>query len=94
MFTSDIDSDADGPLGADPRASLEPHIGMRTFSRLFEMCSDPVLILGRDNRLDYDVPGARVASAEGAWVAQERGGVGVAAAEAAAELGAPSLTLP
>ncbi len=61
VFTSDIDSDADGPLPQpDPRASLEPHIGMRTFSRLFEICGDPVVIAGRDNRVDRDVPGARL----------------------------------
>jgi DNA replication protein DnaC len=60
VFTSDIDSDADGPLAPpDPRAALEPHVGARTFSRLFEMCGDPAVIAGRDNRVDLDVPGTR-----------------------------------
>ncbi|HEV2997504.1 MAG TPA: ATP-binding protein [Solirubrobacteraceae bacterium] len=57
VFTSDIDSDADGPLPPNPR-ELEHRIGARTFSRLIEMCGDPVMVLGRDNRLDRDVPGA------------------------------------
>jgi DNA replication protein DnaC len=54
VFTSDIDSDADGPLAPEPR-ELEEHIGKRTFSRLMEICSDPVVIAGHDNRLDRDV---------------------------------------
>jgi DNA replication protein DnaC len=54
VFTSDIDSDADGPFAPEPR-QLEEHIGKRTFSRLMEICSDPVVIAGRDNRLDRDV---------------------------------------
>jgi DNA replication protein DnaC len=57
VFTSDIDSDADGPLAYDAR-ELANHIGMRTFSRLIEICGDPTVIAGKDNRLDYDVPGA------------------------------------
>jgi DNA replication protein DnaC len=62
VFTSDLDSDADGPLEQpSPRAALEPHIGARTFSRLLEMCGDPTPILGRDNRVDGDVPGSRPA---------------------------------
>jgi DNA replication protein DnaC len=51
VFTSDIDSDADGPLAPEPW-KLEEHIGKRTFSRLMEICSDPVLIAGRDNRVE------------------------------------------
>ncbi len=63
VFTSDVDSDADGPLELPhPRAALEPHVGTRTFSRLLEMCGDPVVVLGRDNRVDGDVPGARLLS--------------------------------
>jgi DNA replication protein DnaC len=93
VFTSDIDSDADGPLMPIPR-ELAEHIGARTFSRLMEICGDPVVIAGRDKRMDHDVPGARVGSAEGAWVAPQRGGAGVAATTEAAALGAPSLTLP
>jgi DNA replication protein DnaC len=61
VFTSDIDSDADGQLAASPR-QLEEHIGARTFSRLVEMCGDPTLVLGRDRRMDLDVPGAQVAA--------------------------------
>jgi DNA replication protein DnaC len=63
VFTSDIDSDADGPLQPDP-SELEAHIGKRTFSRLIEICGDPVVIAGRDNRVDRDVPGARLAYGE------------------------------
>ena len=57
VFTSDIDSDADGPLAPEPR-ELEEHIGKRTFSRLMEICSDPVVIAGHDNRLDRDLQAA------------------------------------
>ena len=46
VFTSDIDSDADGPLAPEPR-NLEEHIGKRTFSRLMEICSDPIVIAGQ-----------------------------------------------
>jgi DNA replication protein DnaC len=60
VFTSDIDSDGDGPLMPVPRMLAE-HIGTRTFSRLYEMCGDPVVIAGRDKRVDGDVPGARMA---------------------------------
>ncbi|HXA55484.1 MAG TPA: hypothetical protein VNV37_11490, partial [Solirubrobacteraceae bacterium] len=56
VFTSDIDADADGPDAYE----LADHIGMRTFSRLIEICGDPTVIAGRDNRLDYDVPGVRL----------------------------------
>jgi DNA replication protein DnaC len=77
VFTSDIDSDADGPLPQpNPRESLEPHVGARTFSRLFEMCSDPVVIAGRDKRLDLDVPGARVGPAGELGRAGPAGAVG------------------
>jgi DNA replication protein DnaC len=57
VFTSDIDSDADGPLDYDPR-DLATHIGVRTFSRLTEICGNPVTIAGRDKRVDADVAGA------------------------------------
>jgi DNA replication protein DnaC len=66
VFTSDVDSDADGPLAYDAR-ELADHIGMRTFSRLIEICGDPTVIAGRDNRLDYDVPG--VLAPEEQWAA-------------------------
>jgi DNA replication protein DnaC len=86
VFTSDIDSDEEGPLMPDPR-ELAEHVGARTFSRLMEMCGDPVVIAGRDRRVDLDVPGARVASSEGPWAP-----LGVEPSERA-EI-APSLTLP
>jgi DNA replication protein DnaC len=87
VFTSDIDSDADGPLQPpDARTALAPHIGNRTFSRLLEMCGDPTPILGRDNRVDGDVAGARHAFGEQQQARAERG-EGLAPA-------APSLTLP
>jgi DNA replication protein DnaC len=59
VFTSDIDSDEDGPLEPIPK-ELEEHIGRRTFSRLLEMCGDPVVIMGTDKRIDPDVPGTPV----------------------------------
>ncbi len=51
VFTSDIDSDADGPLAPEPR-ELEEHIGKRTFSRLMEICDTQLVIAGHDNRLE------------------------------------------
>jgi DNA replication protein DnaC len=66
VFTSDIDSDEGGPLQPDPR-ELAKHVGDRTFSRLMEMCGDPVVIAGKDKRTDHEVPGARVPSTEGSW---------------------------
>jgi DNA replication protein DnaC len=100
VFTSDIDSDADGPLMPIPR-ELAEHIGARTFSRLMEMCGDPVVIAGRDKRMDLDVPGARVTGADGRWsaerslggIAAERPPGGIAAADDE-EVVSPSLTLP
>jgi DNA replication protein DnaC len=68
VFTSDVESDADGPLAYDAR-ELADHVGMRTFSRLIEICGDPTVIAGRDNRLDYDVPG--VVAPDEQWVAPE-----------------------
>ncbi len=86
VFTSDIDSDAEGPLQPpDARTALAPHIGNRTFSRLLEMCGDPTLILGRDNRVDGDIAAARRA-----YDVQPQAGP-----EPGWEEGrAPSLTLP
>ncbi len=60
VFTSDVDSDEDGPLEPIPN-ELGEHIGRRTFSRLLEICSDPVVIMGTDKRIDPDVPGTSVA---------------------------------
>ena len=68
VFTSDVESDADGPLAYDAR-ELADHVGMRTFSRLIEICGDPTVIAGRDNRLDYDVPG--VVAPEERWATPE-----------------------
>jgi DNA replication protein DnaC len=72
VITSDIDSDAEGPLKANPR-ELAERIGARTFSRLMEMCGDPAVIAGEDKRMDHDVPGARVSGAEDPWAVPERG---------------------
>ena len=92
VFTSDIDSDADGPLMPIPR-QLAEHIGARTFSRLMEMCGDPVVIAGRDKRVDLDVPGARVAVADSPWTTPRPASGALARAEG--EPVAPaSLTLP
>ncbi len=60
VFTSDIDSDADGPLEPPPPWDLAEHVGARTFSRLIEMCGDPVYILGKDRRLDAGVGAAHL----------------------------------
>ncbi len=66
VFTSDVESDADGPFAYDAR-ELADHIGMRTFSRLIEICGDPTVIAGKDNRLDYDVPGTIAPPEEQPW---------------------------
>jgi DNA replication protein DnaC len=90
VFTSDIDSDEDGPLMPIPR-ELAKHIGARTFSRLMEMCGDPVVIVGDDKRVDLDVPGARIASTEEPWTTALTAG---AASDTQAAPAAPALTLP
>jgi DNA replication protein DnaC len=51
VFTSDIDSDADGPLAPEPW-KLEEHVGKRIYSRLMEICDTPIVIAGSDNRLE------------------------------------------
>jgi DNA replication protein DnaC len=91
VFTSDIDSDAEGPLTPNPR-ELAEHIGARTFSRLMEMCGDPVVIAGRDKRMDHDVPGARISGAEDPWAVPERDRTALDSGEAVAL--PRSLTLP
>jgi DNA replication protein DnaC len=63
VFTSDVDSDEHGPLEPNPR-ELATRVGTRTFSRLLEMCGDPLVIMGADKRIDHDVPGALVAQGE------------------------------
>lgn len=63
VFTSDIDSDADGPLAPEPW-KLQEHVGKRIYSRLMEICGDPVVIAGSDNRLEsHDKRQERGASA-------------------------------
>jgi DNA replication protein DnaC len=51
VFTSDIDSDADGPLAPEPW-KLQEHVGKRIYSRLMEICDTPIVIAGNDNRLE------------------------------------------
>ena len=92
VFTSDIDSDADGPLEPSPR-ELAEHIGARTFSRLMEMCGDPVVIAGRDKRIDLDVPGATLAT-DTPWGAAKRAREAAVAAAGEGIAASPSLTLP
>lgn len=65
VFTSDVDSDEGGPLIPNAR-ELAKHIGARTFSRLMEMCGDPVVIAGKDKRTDYEVPGTHIPASESA----------------------------
>jgi DNA replication protein DnaC len=57
VFTSDIEVHDDGPPAPN---ELAEHVGRRTFSRLLEMCGDPLMILGEDKRIDQDVPGAAI----------------------------------
>jgi DNA replication protein DnaC len=51
VFTSDIDSDAEGPLAPEPW-KLEEHVGKRIYSRLTEICGTPIVIAGNDHRLE------------------------------------------
>jgi DNA replication protein DnaC len=51
VFSTDIDSDADGPLAPEPW-KLEEHVGKRIYSRLMEICDTPIVIAGNDNRLE------------------------------------------
>jgi len=67
VFTSDL------PLGEppDPEA-LAAHVGPRTFSRLLEMCGDPVLLLGKDMRMEWrsgreHEPAAAAPGADAPW---------------------------
>jgi DNA replication protein DnaC len=52
VFTCDLTSDEDGDRPLDPRR-LAQHITQRNFSRLMEMCGDPVVLAGADNRFAY-----------------------------------------
>ena len=60
VFTSDTGAVSKDQVGNEIPAEilpreLEEHVGPRTFSRLLQMCGDPLLIGGRDNRLDVDI---------------------------------------
>jgi DNA replication protein DnaC len=50
LFTCDLTGDADEGRPPIP-AALAQHITRRNFSRLMEMCGDPHVLLGSDNRL-------------------------------------------
>jgi len=52
VFTCDLTGD-DEEVGAIHPERLADHITARNFSRLMEMCGDPLILAGRDNRLDY-----------------------------------------
>jgi DNA replication protein DnaC len=91
VFTSDIDADVD--VHDHDARELANHIGMRTFSRLIEICGNPAVIAGRDNRLDYDVPGVRLPPGpETQSPSQPLSGSPFQSSSAAAH--APALTLP
>src|SRR5829696_7585468 len=63
IFTCDLtgeDQPRDGAAQGSAPAPLDPsrlarHITQRNFSRLMEMCGDPLVLAGRDNRFDYRV---------------------------------------
>lgn len=50
LFTCDLTGDQDEGKPPDP-GSLATHITRRNFSRLMEMCGDPHVLMGADNRL-------------------------------------------
>lgn len=47
--------------GDDPELAVEQQVGKRTFSRLVEMCGDPVFLFGRDRRSSTDLPASSAA---------------------------------
>jgi DNA replication protein DnaC len=49
------------PAGGNPELAVENQIGRRTFSRLVEMCGDPVLLHGKDRRSSTDLPSSTAA---------------------------------
>lgn len=54
VFTCDLTADDDSREGAPSLVSphrLASHITMRNYSRLVEMCGDPQVLMGTDNRL-------------------------------------------
>lgn len=46
---------------SDPELAVEKQIGRRTFSRLVEMCGDPVFLFGKDRRSSTDLPASTAA---------------------------------
>jgi len=52
VFTCDLAGDERDERPLDPGA-LARHITRRNFSRLMEMCGDPLVLAGRDNRFEY-----------------------------------------
>jgi DNA replication protein DnaC len=69
MFTTNaeqVSEEAVGPAStrtatSDPELAVERQIGRRTFSRLVEMCGDPVFLCGRDRRSSTDLPASSAA---------------------------------
>jgi DNA replication protein DnaC len=45
----------------DPELAVEKQIGRRTFSRLVEMCGDPVFLFGKDRRSSTGLPASTAA---------------------------------
>lgn len=52
VFTCDLAGDERDERPLDP-GGLARHITRRNFSRLMEMCGDPLVLAGRDNRFEY-----------------------------------------
>jgi DNA replication protein DnaC len=52
VFTCDLTSEDGDDRPLDPRR-LAQHITQRNFSRLMEMCGDPIVLAGADNRFAY-----------------------------------------
>ncbi len=50
VFTCDLTGDEDDGRPPNP-STLAGHITRRNFSRLMQMCGDPHILLGSDNRL-------------------------------------------
>jgi DNA replication protein DnaC len=51
IFTCDLTGDVeDGPIASD---ALARHITRRNYSRLSEMCGEPLILAGRDHREEY-----------------------------------------
>jgi DNA replication protein DnaC len=54
VFTCDLTGDGADDAPPSP-ALLAQHVTRRNFSRLMEMCGDPHVLMGLDNRLEYRV---------------------------------------